>query len=138
MADFLAKKSWRCTVPSILLLSRHVAIFQKGLPLVCAEAVISNLPIVTSRLSNALDLLGPAIVEAEPDDVCSYVAQIRRLASDLTFYNEKRDQCQLLARQFFDRSKSFPAALDQLILFFRPDWVKLGLTSRSSNVCFRF
>jgi glycogen(starch) synthase len=96
--------------------------FCEGLPMVCAEAVLSNLPIITSRLSNAITVLGPAIIEAEPDNIESYVQGILTLAEDRALYERMSNACQDLARQFLDRSQSFPAAVDRLIAHLRPDW----------------
>lgn len=89
--------------------------FCEGLPLVCAEAVISGLPIVTSRLSNALPVLGPAISPAEPEDVESFARAVERIAFDPENYAALSEACIALAEQFFDRENSYPAALDRLI-----------------------
>lgn len=90
--------------------------FCEGLPLVCAEAVISRRPIVTSVLSNALPVLGPAIVEAPPEDLDGYVDAILSLATDPVAYAAKVEACAALAEQFVDRSRSYPAALDRLLV----------------------
>lgn len=89
--------------------------FCEGLPLVCAEAVIAGLPIVTSRLSNALPVLGPAISPAEPEDVESFARAVEKIALDPKAYAALSEACTALAEQFFDRGNSYPAALDRLI-----------------------
>jgi len=89
--------------------------FCEGMPLVCAEAVLMGLPIVTSRLSNALPLLGPAIAKAEPEDIESYAAAILRLMTDAPFRDRLTTACPTLAPRFLDRTQSYPAALDRLI-----------------------
>jgi len=96
--------------------------FCEGLPLVCAEAVLSHLPIITSRLTNALPVLGPAIIEAEPDNIESYIRAILSLAEDRALYDRLSNACPDLARQFMDRSRSCPAAVDRLIAHLRPGW----------------
>jgi glycogen(starch) synthase len=96
--------------------------FCEGLPLVCAEAVLSGLPIITSRLSNAIPVLGPALVEAEPDNVNSFVEAIIALAEDHATYDRLRAACPLAARQFIDRDQSYPAAIDRLISCVFPNW----------------
>ena len=96
--------------------------FCEGLPLVCAEAVLAGIPIVTSRLSNALPVLGPAIAEAAPEDVDSYAAAIRKLVEDPAEYDRLRAACPELARQFVDRARSYPAAVDRLIAHLFPNW----------------
>lgn len=54
--------------------------FCEGMPLVCAEAMLSGKPVVTSRLSNALPVIGDTILEAQPEDIKSYAHAVRRLA----------------------------------------------------------
>ncbi len=100
--------------------------FCEGMPLVCAEAVIAGKPIVTSRLSNALPILGPAIAEAEPEDIDSYVRAIGSLAFDPAGYARRRDACPALARQFSDPDRSYPAAIDRLIAEAVPGWRPLA------------
>ncbi len=99
--------------------------FCEGLPLVCAEAVLSGLPIITSRLSNALPVLGPAIAVAEPENIESYVEAIKKLVEDRSAYDRLRGACPDLALQFLDRSQSYPAAVDRLIAHLRRGWIPL-------------
>lgn len=94
----------------------------EGLPLVCAEAVLSGLPIITSRLSNAILVLGPTLIEAEPNNVNSFVEAIIALAHDCATYDRLRAGCPLAARQFVDRDQSYPAAVDRLISSVFPSW----------------
>jgi glycosyltransferase involved in cell wall biosynthesis len=89
--------------------------FCEGMPLVCAEAVLSGRPVVTSRLSNALAILGDAIAVAQPDDVSSYAEAIRGIAEDPARYERLRAACPAVAAQFLDRGRSYTAAVDQLI-----------------------
>ncbi|OLE06403.1 MAG: hypothetical protein AUI36_42300, partial [Cyanobacteria bacterium 13_1_40CM_2_61_4] len=58
----------------------------EGFSMVAAEAVLAGRPVVSSRVTPAIDVLGDAFVAAQPDDVESYVAAIRRLAEDRTEY----------------------------------------------------
>jgi len=99
--------------------------FCEGLPAVCAEAVLCGLPIVTSRLSNAIPLLSPAIMEAEPENIESFANAVLRLAEDRDEYDELSRACPGLAQQFCDRSQSYPAALDRLISTRFPQWRRL-------------
>jgi len=105
--------------------------FPEGMPQVCAEAVISGLPIVASKVTNALDVLGPAIAEAETNNAASYAEQICRLATEPSFYEKLRSATGSLSEQFFDRSRSYPAAVDRMLskLFpgrgYTSDWDRL-------------
>jgi glycogen synthase len=94
--------------------------FAEGMPLVCAEAVLAGRPIVTSRLSNALPLLGETIAEAEPENIESYARVICKLAEDEQYYESLRAACDAASQQFLDREKSYPAAVDRLITQVRP------------------
>jgi glycosyltransferase involved in cell wall biosynthesis len=96
--------------------------FCEGLPKVCAEAVLFGLPIITSRLSNALEVLGPAIVEAQPENIESYVAAILKLVEDRALYERLSAACPALSRQFFDRSQGMPGALDRVMSHLFPGW----------------
>lgn len=89
--------------------------FCEGMPLVCAEAVLSGRPVITSRLSNALPILGEAVAVAQPDDVLSYAEAVRGIAEDPVRYERLRAACPAVAAQFLDRGRSYTAALDQLI-----------------------
>jgi glycogen(starch) synthase len=76
--------------------------FCEGLPMVAIEAVLLGRPVITSQVTNAFDLLGPAIVEAWADDVGSYVSAIRKLAGDKTYYEQLISACLPLREQFLD------------------------------------
>jgi glycosyltransferase involved in cell wall biosynthesis len=89
--------------------------FCEGMPLVCAEAVLCGRPVVTSRVSNALPVLGDAIAVAQPDDVSSYAEAVRGIAEDPARYERLRGACPAAAAQFLDRRRSYAAAVAQLI-----------------------
>ena len=89
--------------------------FPEGMPQVCAEAAIAGLPIVASRLTNATDVLGSAVAEAQPDDPASYAEQLCRLSSDRSFYRQLKSATAAVSEQFFDRSLSYPAAVDAIL-----------------------
>lgn len=89
--------------------------FPEGMPQVCAEAAITGLPIVASKVTNALDLLGPAIAEAETNNATSYAELICRLATEPSFYESLRLATNSLAEQFFDRALGYPTAVDRML-----------------------
>lgn len=90
--------------------------FTEGMPQVCAEAVLSGIPVITSHVTNAFDVIGPAIIHAETDDISSYVRAIQLLAGNQELYWKLRSACSKLAPQFLDRSQSYPAAIDRLLV----------------------
>ena len=89
--------------------------FPEGMPQVCAEATIAGLPIVASKVTNALDLVGPAIAEAETDNATSYAEQICRLATEPSFYEALRSATDGVSEQFFDRTLGYPNAVDRML-----------------------
>jgi glycosyltransferase involved in cell wall biosynthesis len=89
--------------------------FTEGMPQVCAEAVLSGVPVVTSEVTNAFDVIGAATVQAETDDVASYVNAILSMGENPSLYERLQSECPKLAVQFLDRSQSYPAALDRLL-----------------------
>jgi glycogen synthase len=89
--------------------------FTEGMPQVCAEAVLSGVPVITNEVTNAFDVIGAAAIQAETDDVASYVNAILSLVENSSVYERLQSECPKLAVQFLDRSQSYPAALDRLL-----------------------
>jgi glycogen(starch) synthase len=89
--------------------------FTEGMPQVCAEAILSGIPVITSEVTNAFDVIGAATIQAETDDVASYVSAILSLIENQPLYQRLQSECPKLALQFLDRSQSYPAALDRLL-----------------------
>ena len=85
--------------------------FCEGMPQVVAESVLLGRPVITTRLSNALDVVGNAIVEAQPDDVQSYVRVIRTLLADKAYYESLCQSCGPLREQFLDGKKGLKNVL---------------------------
>ena len=57
-------------------------------------------------------------MEAESKNIESYVEAILKLAEKHATYERLSAACPELARQFLDRSQSYPAAMDRLIALF--------------------
>lgn len=89
--------------------------FTEGMPQVCAEAVMSGLPVITSQVANAFDVIGPATLCAETDDTESYVRLILSLIENPSLHERLGTECRPLALQFLDRAQSYPAAVDRVI-----------------------
>jgi glycosyltransferase involved in cell wall biosynthesis len=88
--------------------------FCEGLPLACIEAVLVGRPQITSRLSNALEVLKGAIIEAEPDNPDSYAWAIRRLMKEPNTYRTLVSTCQQLAQPFLQGRSNLETALHLL------------------------
>jgi glycogen(starch) synthase len=89
--------------------------FTEGMPLVCAEAMLALRPVLASRVTNAIPVLGAAMLEAIPDDPASYVAQIVRFASDPLLRAELGQAILAAREQFLDRRLSYAAAIDAML-----------------------
>lgn len=89
--------------------------FTEGMPLVCAEAMLSYRPVLTSRVSNALPVLGDAVLEATPNEPDSYVDAIVRFAQDPALRDRLSTATFGVREQFLDRKRSYGAALDAMI-----------------------
>ena len=87
--------------------------FCEGLPRACVESILLGRPVITSSLSNALDVLGDAIIEAKPNDINSFVRSIRMLKSDESMYQSLCLACEALREPFFDDSQGLTNALKQ-------------------------
>jgi glycosyltransferase involved in cell wall biosynthesis len=96
--------------------------FGEGFALVCAEAVLAGVPVITNGVVPALEVLREACVEAETDNVASYVEAILTLAENPGIYAQLENACPRLAQQFYDRSQSYPAAVDRLLASTFPSW----------------
>jgi glycosyltransferase involved in cell wall biosynthesis len=92
------------------------ATFCEGMPLVCAEAMLAGRPVITSILSNALPVIGPAVEEAQPEVLSSYVAAIERLGADPEQWCLRQSATIACRAQFLDRSLSYAASMDRLIV----------------------
>jgi glycogen(starch) synthase len=88
--------------------------FCEGLPLVCIETVLIGRPLITSRLSNAIDVLEGAILEAEPNQPDSYVASIRQLMNEPDTYRALVGACESLAPQFLHGRQDLRCVLQGL------------------------
>ncbi|QNN24887.1 glycosyltransferase family 4 protein [Planctomycetales bacterium ZRK34] len=85
--------------------------FREGLNKVVVESVVARRPVLTSALSNALDVVGEAVCEVPPDNIAAYGDELIRLAEEPDYWQRKRDACETLRMQFFDRDRSWGAAL---------------------------
>jgi glycosyltransferase involved in cell wall biosynthesis len=95
--------------------------FCEGMTGVASEAILTGRPVLTSRLSNVIDVFEEAIVEAQPDNLESYVDGLRRLLTDRTLYEKCCQACPSLRQQFYDRSCGWGAAMERAVRSFDPN-----------------
>ena len=87
--------------------------FCEGLPMVCAEAMLAGRPVVTSRISNALEVLRGAVIEAREDDPNDYADKIAGVAADPHLYAELVRNTATVSEQFMDPAFGLTAQLEQ-------------------------
>ena len=79
------------------------------------EPILMGRPVITNPVVPALEVLKLACIEAKTDDIDSYATEIVRLAESPSLYEQLAAACRPLRQQFFDRSRSFQAALGTAI-----------------------
>lgn len=87
----------------------------EGLAQTVVESILAGRPVVTSRVVPALELLRPACVEAQPNDIDSYVAAVLRLLQDEEYYRQLCEACGPLQAQFYDPEQGIAGALRKAI-----------------------
>jgi len=90
--------------------------FPEGLNQVVIEAVLARRPVVTSKICPAVELVAPAVVEAEADDVESYSKAIECLIDHHDLYLAKASATAALREQFFDPETGWAAKAYELII----------------------
>ena len=85
--------------------------FNEGFAMVAAEAVMMGLPVLTSPVVPAAEVLGTAVRLAMTDDVDSYVTQIALLMQDSAVYEACRQSCEPVSALFTQPQRGFKAAL---------------------------
>lgn len=89
--------------------------FTEGVPAVCGEAVLSGLPVITSKVANAFDVIGPATITVETNNIEGYTRALLSLTQDPQLYRTLKSECLPLSLQFLNRSFSLPAAFDRVL-----------------------
>jgi glycosyltransferase involved in cell wall biosynthesis len=90
--------------------------FCEGLPMAAIESVLAGRPIITSPVNPALEVLRPACVEAQTDDIASYVRAILGLIDDPDQYETLCKACSPLQEQFYDPEQGLNAALKKVLI----------------------
>ena len=88
--------------------------FCEGMPRSCAEAILSGRPVLTTKLSNASDVMPGAIIEAVPDNPKSYAQCIIDLLHEPESYARACAATTRYRAQFLDEKHGLLAALDTI------------------------
>jgi len=88
--------------------------FPEGMAMTAVEGILSGRPVITSRVTPALEVLRPACVEARPDDIDSYVESILQLISDPDWYRTLCEACPDLHKQFYDGTQGKTVVLKRV------------------------
>jgi glycosyltransferase involved in cell wall biosynthesis len=89
--------------------------FIEGLAMTAAEAVLAGRPVITNPVVPALEVLRPACVQAETNNVESYVEAIMSLVGDANRYRSLCRACADLQEQFYDREQGLRAILNNIV-----------------------
>lgn len=89
--------------------------FAEGFAMVAAEAILLNRPIITSSIVPALETLKTAAIEAEPENIDSYVGAIRQLMTDKALFEQKQHACISLCEQFLDEKEGLTKTLENTL-----------------------
>lgn len=89
--------------------------FPEGLNQVVIEAMLARRPVITSNVCPALELVAPAALEAQPDDVASYKCCISKLMEEPHLTAQLVLAGSALRDQFFDESLAWTAQAFELL-----------------------
>lgn len=89
--------------------------YEAGFEMVCAEAILSNRPLITSAVCPALEDLREASIEVQPDDIDQYYQAILRLNDDTELYSRKRAACAALQAPFYDLKQSWYTKMKEVL-----------------------
>jgi glycosyltransferase involved in cell wall biosynthesis len=89
--------------------------FDAGFEMVCAEAILSNRPLVASAVCPALEDLREASIEVQPDNVDQYCGAILRLSDEREFYLDKQAACFALHEPFYNPENSWATKIKEAL-----------------------
>lgn len=89
--------------------------FAEGMAMTVIEAILAGRPVITNPVVPALEVLKPACVKAETNNVESYVRAIDSIMRDPQYYRDLCNSCLPLADQFYDKRLGFRAMLHMAI-----------------------
>ena len=95
----------------------HIAIvptrsdFAEGLAMTAAEAILAGRPFIANPTVPALEVLRPAALAGQTNDVDSYVKVIEELLVDPTKYQRLCKECKPLQQQFYNRRRGLTEVL---------------------------
>jgi glycogen synthase len=85
--------------------------FEEGFNKVCAEAILSLRPVITSIVCPAINYIKDAAIEVSPDNVNEYYKAVLQLYTNNKFYQAKAEACFQEREKFFDSSRSYQSIL---------------------------
>ena len=89
--------------------------FPEGLNRVVVEGVLAGRPVVATTVCNAIDVFPGSVITVNCGDQLAIAAAIKRLASDNNYHEAIRRSCAAESEQFYDREKSWGAALGRAL-----------------------
>lgn len=89
--------------------------FNEALAMTAAEAVLAGRPLISNPVVPATELLAPACLIAQTNDVGSHAAAVIELAQNPALFNRLSDACIGLAQDFLDRERGLGVAVQTLL-----------------------
>jgi glycogen synthase len=83
--------------------------FAAGFEMVCAEAILSRRPLITSAVCPALEYVRDAAIEVQPNNVDQYCRAIIDLCDEKALYEGKWMAALVMQDQFYETSNSWMA-----------------------------
>jgi glycosyltransferase involved in cell wall biosynthesis len=113
---------WRASADQITARSScHAVIvptrtdFAEGFSMAAVEGVLSGRPVITNAIVPALEVIRPACVEVEANNIEAYAAAVLALASDEDYWARLIRECDALKPAFFDEENALSRAIDRVL-----------------------
>ena len=92
------------------------------------EGVLSGRPVITNAIVPALEVIRPACVEVEANNIEAYASAVLALASDEDYWARLIRECDALKASFFDEENALKRAIARVLGDGGPDSGKHTLT----------
>ena len=90
--------------------------YEAGFEMVCAEAILSGRPLITSAVCPALEDVREAAVEVQPDNIDEYCKAIVKLCDDPQYYLDKYRACAALQEPFYNLKNSWTSKMKEALV----------------------
>ncbi|MBR0725045.1 glycosyltransferase family 4 protein [Bradyrhizobium manausense] len=89
--------------------------FAEGMAKTALEAVLAGRPVLASSVTPAVEIIGPAAIAVEANDIDKYVETIVELVNGQQRYNRLVLACESVQKNLYDDRNSFSSTLERVI-----------------------